>query len=404
MLRPWASRFETLRLGVLILVSMLIGPITSSVGHAQGADQSALSAFSEERTAVDTKKPRDFKFGYLIRSGYDSFANEREQSQFVALAIGGAADYNALPRLRLYTRAVARVVSQYAQSRFGDNVSSNGVLMEEAYGELHVVDMKSFDLDVKGGALDMGYLRARMLVNDRPFPGMRQTAKYKSDLVDVEVMAQQTIPTSTTLSAKTVDSEVTPSFLTETFEATIKPHPSFRVQGFVTHYQFNNLPSAVALDSVVYGNTIEETGPNTARFKYRFNGFMAGGRTYVGFNQRTGWGVEGYVLQNNEAPEGYRNGQFLETQFNIGLPGRVDLSPVAGIFFVEDDVVPGYYNSSRLGHNNRQGQTYALEAAFRQERFKLRAEYIDSDIISDNYNQSRQQFFMLRFETLYEYL
>jgi hypothetical protein len=44
----------------------------------------------------------------------------------------------------------------------------------------------------------------------------------------------------------------------------------------------------------------------------------------------------------------------------------------------------------------------AVETLFKEERFKLRGEYVDADLINPSRDQSRQQFFMIRFETLYD--
>jgi hypothetical protein len=115
-----------------------------------------------------------------------------------------------------------------------------------------------------------------------------------------------------------------------------------------------------------------------------------------------GWQLGGYVLQNSQAPEGYRNAQFIRTNVTIGLADDIDLIPSAAVFFSEDDVAPGFYNDAYLGHNNRQGYLGAMEVFFQKQRFKLRAEFTDSDVINFNVNQSRQQTLSIGFETFYE--
>lgn len=404
MLRPFVVR----RTGV-VLGGQVLGLCLSMSALAQGVEDSPLSRFTEESSSVSTtvEMPpprRNLKLGYKIRSGFESFANEREQVQYFALSAGLGMHYQLAQQVDFFALPAARVVSQYAQSRFGEQVKSNGLSLEEAWLRWRVLNSSAVRAEIRAGAIDQGELKTKLLVDKMAFPGVFEAISFGRGLFEFELSAQQAIPTSSTLSTKAVDAEVMPSFLTETAKLKIRPLESFKAEAFVTHYAFNDLPSAVALESVLYGNSTTETGPNTARFKYRFEGIVAGGRTKLDISKRFGWGLEGYVVQNTAAPEGYNNGQYIETQFNIGLPGRIDVVPTAAMFFAEDDVAPGFYNSTRLGHNNRQGYLVALETIFREPRFKLRGEYVDADVINRSSNQSRQQFFLIRFETLYDFL
>jgi hypothetical protein len=176
------------------------------------------------------------------------------------------------------------------------------------------------------------------------------------------------------------------------------------VRAAVTHFTYNNLPSAIAQESIIYGNTVDEQGPNTSRFKYRFDGLFVHGGLDVDITPRFGWWVAGSAIQNAAAPEGYRNAQHIKSGFKIGLPGEVDVIPSFGTYFIEDDAVPGFYNSSGIGHTNRQGYAGAIETFFQRQKFKIRAEYNDADVINFNLNQSRQQSLMIGFETFYEML
>ncbi|MDX9732002.1 MAG: hypothetical protein RBT63_09545, partial [Bdellovibrionales bacterium] len=99
-----------------------------------------------------------------------------------------------------------------------------------------------------------------------------------------------------------------------------------------------------------------------------------------------------------------RNAQFIQTGARIGLPNEVDVEARVASFFIEDDVSPGFYNSSHLGHGNRQGIAGGLEAFFNKQRFKVYANFVDADVINRKLNQSRQQTFTIGFETFYEML
>lgn len=367
------------------------------VGEARGELSTTQNSQSSWRRSVDTKS------AYKLSSGFDSFANDREQSQFFGMT--AAADFKAqlLSGLSFRTKAGATLSSGYAQSRFGDNVGRSAIWFEEATLNQRVLDSNMARAYFNAGALNQGDLGMRFLVDRQPFPGVRQAVVFGSkDRAQLKIWAQQTIPTSRTLSTKAIDAEVTPVFTTETVELKLKPSEGIQLSGFLTHFSYHNLPSAVALESQGYGNTVEETGPNTARFKFRFDGVGAGGSAYFQLSRNLGWQFGGYVLQNSQAPEGFRNAQVVRTNLTIGLADDIDLIPSAAVFFSEDDVAPAFYNDAYLGHNNRQGYLGAMEVFFQKQRFKLRAEFTDSDVINFNINQSRQQTLSIGFETFYE--
>lgn len=369
----------------------------AAVGEARGELSTTQGTSGSWRKSVETKS------AYKLSSGFDSFANEREQSQFFGMTV--ATDFKAqlLSSLSFRTKAGATLSSGYAQSRFGDNVGRSSIWFEEATLNLRAINTDPARAYLSAGALNQGELGMGLLVDRQPFPGVRETVVLGSgNRLKVKLMAQQTIPTSKTLSTKTVDAEVTPLFTTETLEISMKPNDVLTLKGFVTHFAFHNLPSAVALESVIYGNSVDETGPNTARFKYGFEGIGAGGGAAIQMTRNLEWRLGGYILQNAQAPEGYRNAQFLRTDLKIGLADDIDLIPGVATFFAEDDVTPGFYNTSYSGHNNRQGFSGMLEVFFQKQRFKLKSEFTDADVINFNINQSRQQTFSIGFETFYE--
>ena len=369
------------------------------VGYSNGEMKSTMGNESSWRRSKETK------FAYKIGSGFDSFANEREQAQFFGLTLRGDFKAQLMESLNARIKGGVDLTTGYAQSRFGDNVGSSGVYLQEAILNWRMVNSSLLRAYVDGGAVDQGVFRAPLFISEQAFPGVRETLVFGSSKeFKLRVWAQQTIPTSRTLSTRTVDAEVTPTFLSETVDLTIEPNDSLKMQAAVTHFAFNSLPSAVALESVIYGNSTDEIGPNTSRFRYRFDGVMARGDIDVSLGSSIKWTLEGYVIQNTAAPEGFRNAQHILTGFDVRVPGEINLRPTVSTFFIEDDAVPGFYNSSIAGHNNRSGFSAGLEAFFQKQRFKLKADYIDADVINFNINQSRQQTLKIGFETFYEIL
>ncbi len=371
----------------------------SKIGYSRGESKASIGDKNSWRLAKETK------FAYKFGSGFESFANEREQSQYFGFRIGADSSVRLLEALKFRARGSADVTTGYAQSRFGDNVGRSGIYLQDAVLTLRALDTEPVRLYLAGGALDQGAFDAPLFIARQPFPGAKETLFFgNSKAFQLKVWAQQTIPTSKTLSTKTVDAEVTPSLFTETVEMNLHPFEALRTTAAITHFTFNNLPSAIAQESIIYGNTVEEVGPNTSRFKYRFEGLIARGEFHVQFTPGFALNCEGYVIQNAAAPEGFRNAQFLRGGFEIGLPNDVILHTNLMSFFVEDDAVPGFYNSSFMGHNNRKGMGASARAMFQKQRFQIKAEYADAETINYNINQSRQQTLTIGFETFYEML
>lgn len=394
--------FALLSSFAVMATSLSHGQTSTQSGNADepevGGAQAALSTTNES-----WRRSPKTKLAYKVGSSFDSFANQVEQSQFFGMSLFSDFRAQLLSNLTFRTKAGVSLSSGYAQSRFGDNVGASSVWLEEAHLNWRMIDSRLARFYVTAGAVDQGDLNMKMLVNGQPFPGIRQALVFgDGGASKLKIWAQQAIPTSRTLSTKTVDAELMPSFLSETIELSLRPTRSLSLSGQVTHYAFNSLPSAVALQSQVYGNTTAETGPNTARFKYGFEGFGAGGSIRYDFMPSFGIQLGGYMLQNTQAPEGYRNGQHLNGSLIVGLENDVELNAGGAMFFIEDDVTPGFYNDSSIGHNNRQGYSAQLDVDFRRQRFKLRAAFTDADVINFNINQTRQQAFSIGFETFYE--
>jgi hypothetical protein len=244
-------------------------------------------------------------------------------------------------------------------------------------------------------------LNSPLLFSEQAFPGALERVLLGTKEFNVELKAQQAVPTSTTLSTKSVDAEQTPTFMTEGVTARAKLMERVGFSVFGLHYAFHNLPSSVAQESELYGNTVTEITAKQNKFTYEFDGFSYGAGTKVLLTREIAWTLDGQILTNSKAPDSFNQGQLASSGFEIGLPGDIDLKPKGEVFFAESDVTPGFYNGSDLGHNNRSGWAADLSATFKKAGFLIGGRFVQSDLINQSLVQSRQSFIMLRFETLY---
>jgi hypothetical protein len=244
-------------------------------------------------------------------------------------------------------------------------------------------------------------LNMPLLLSAQSFPGVLERVLLGTKEFNVELKAQQAVPTSTTLSTKAVEAEQTPTFMTEAITVRAKLLDRVSVSAFGLHYAFHSLPSTVATDSELYGNTVTALTAKRDQFAYEFDGFGYGGGTKVLLTRQIAWTLDAQILTNSKAPESFNQGQLASSGFEIGLPGDIDLKPKGEVFFAESDVAPGYYNGSDRGHNNRTGWAADLSLAFKKAGFAIGGRFVQADLINSSLVQTRQSFVMLRFETLY---
>jgi hypothetical protein len=382
------------------LVSLNAQALTTPPQSPQALQSLQGNAPQETEPLHQQKIQLQYKFGLSS----SSFANEKDQSQAAGFNISLLGNAKILPSVEATMKASANLMSSYSQSQFGENTGKTGLSFSEGTVNWHAINDKLIQLDLRGGAIDQSYLNSPLLVSPQPFPGVNESFAFGTDELRFTLSSEQTIPTSSTLTTKSVDSEPTPSFLATTAGLQIKPIESVTGKIYATHFAYNKLPSQIALDSQVFGNTVEELGPNTSQFKYGFNGLLGGGEIQVEVAPRLSWMLSGQVLKNFSAPETDRNAQLVRTGLSIGLPHQIDFKPSAEVFFAESDSSPAYYNSSEFGHNNRQGWATDVELYFNKEKFKVLGRYVDADLINTNLLQSRQKYILIKFETTYELL
>lgn len=359
--------------------------------------QTALKANLATTIQNQIQNQKRIEAGWNLSLSGQSFSNEKEQAQTAGLELAGKLRYRLLPQLEMKADAGVSLQSGYAQSRFGDNTPKSGLALREA-----VLQFKPLNrVTLQAGAIDQGHLNAPLLVSAQAFPGVLERILLGTKEFNAELKAQQAVPTSTTLSTKAVEAEETPTFLTESLTVRAKLFDRMSVNVFGLHYAFRNLPSTVATDSELYGNTVTALTAKRDRFTYDFDGFGYGGGTKILLARHVAWTLDGQILQNAKAPESYNQGQLASSGFEIGLPGDVDVKPKGEIFFAESDVAPGYYNGSDRGHNNRAGWAADLSVAFKKAGFALGGRFVQADLINSSLVQTRQSFVLLHFETLH---
>lgn len=383
--------------GFFLLIGLMgLGPVWAQEELGQMAGELTSTQELKTKTAQGQRYWGSWSLGLNARAMSDLTDSETYASARLNL-LGGA---KLLPSLELLGDVSVAGASGFSQSRFGNDSLGSGININEALVSVNREGVLSLD----AGIVNQRFLGSGLLVSDLPFPGLRQSLKGDWEIVDTKVelglKAQQAIPTSRTLdNQKRSEKEGTPTFMTQTAYADVEFTKNTSVKASFSRYQFKELPSSVAFESRLLGNTVPFSQASQSRFLFDYQGslYTLNARQKLISGLTLYGGAE--LLENDEAPSAYNRG-FLT---KIGavwsfLDHELDVS-VAN-YFNESDSSPAFYNSSRLGHNNMKGQAYAAAFTY-EELFRVRLQYSDADVISPNLVNTRRQNLSVALETLY---
>jgi hypothetical protein len=386
----------------IALLGALAGIIAIPIARALAAEAVVVpSPRLKTKIPLVSSNPEDqpnFIKWRTILSATD-WKNQDEHAQTSGVMLDGVVQRSFGDSLKFKSEFFAKASSGYSMTRYGEVKPSKGIGIVDGYVQFSPIQQLKF----QAGILDQGNVNAPMLLDSDPFPAVSEAIKIGKEY-SVEISAEQAIATTSSLDTKATGNEPTPGFFVEKLKLAIEPKNAV-VSGnvFGGLWSFQNLPSNMAGDSDILGNTIVKIN-GKPQYKYQFEGWLAGAEGKIVFSRYVSLDLMGEMTQNTQAPETYKNSQYAGTALTIKLPRDINLSPGGGIFYAESDSGPGYFDTTELGHNNRTGYTGSLGLTFKRQGFKIAANYMDADVINATALQSHQQLLLLSFETLYAFL
>ena len=365
--------------------------IAQAQGPAAAAPKSATIATQIKVPAPQAPKKTVAKW----KINTSAAAHEGENARGQVAGLGLTLDLQHSINSNFLVKAVGGYTARsgYAQTRFGEIQPKGGIGLGE--GSLQA---KASALSIRAGIVNQAFWGASQIVDANGWLGSIQALKI-GDEYTAELQAGQSVPTSNQLEAKTTGTEPTPGFTVEMLKLGANPKNAWLgASVYGGHWQYHNLPSAVAKESDVGGNSLIEVNGKT-QYKYQFEGWLAGGSAQINFTEESN--LEGHlqVMQNTRAPEAFNAAQTAGATATIGLPGQVSLATTLDFFFNESDVAPASFNGG--AHNNRDGMGVTLESDFKKLGFKLIAEFADISVINPHPLMERFQTYFLKFETHY---
>lgn len=321
-----------------------------------------------------------------------SFSEGKNEENLFRFDINGQTEYHLTNWAYVYASPSLVVTNGRIQQRYDADASQSAhVNLRDTFFSLHTTnDTWLENIEFRAGSHWQGYLGSSMLVSRRrSFIGSQEHIVFRlSPELRFKIIAQQTVPNSSSDNGFREDREKTPYFMTETIALEWK-NKDVHVEPFITHYNYQNLPAVVAANSATIGNTVDgEVGPDS-RFRYKFNGVMAGGKICLCTFDLIKPELLVYGIQNTAAPKGARRAQWMTLKTPVHVSEGIEVTPQYSKYFIETDVVPAAYNSGGLGHNNRDGQRIGLDIGFKKLGFKIEADYIEAKTIKEVPEQNK---------------
>ncbi len=314
--------------------------------------------------------------------------------------------YKVMDNLSFKAKASLNLESGRSQDLFGDLEPGSGIYPREIKLQWKPLgESMTFGF----GQIHQAWFKERLFLGNLGFPGLSEKWNYQYKRLSIGLVGQQLIPTSSTLSTRVAQRESIPYLFTESLQAHFKISHSNFIKGRLTHYNYTRLPAIVAFESFIYGNTVEAPDRNNSRFVYGFEGLM----TQLSFEQKFKYDlsaqIQWNIIKNMKAPDTHGEAQSLRFWVGKDFGSWLVIGSYKN-YFIEPDAVPAFYNSFRLGHNNRIGHSYQMSFESKDWGVNFRLHYTDANLLNfttqriDGLQQDNQQTFYFSMETLYDFI
>jgi hypothetical protein len=307
-----------------------------------------------------------------------------EQAQTVGLGVSIGIEHKLADSLTARIAVGLNLDTGSSQTTFTDEYKPiQGVLLLDAYLDWKPID----DGHLRGGAINQSWLESPLLMGNLAFPAVMGDWKQSFDQVYVRLLAEQAIPTSDTTHSIPQGNEPLPSANFERVVVGATPG-LWQFQAHAGHYAFSNLPSGVANESRIRGNSVTGVGDQGSQFIYDFDGFESGARIENKISDDLKVQIDGTYLTNLRVPLQQSRGMMLVLEVTYKIQDNLFLTPKAEWFRSESDSAPAYYNTSNLAHNNREGVGAGASLSFPKDRLDVEGEFVHANVIQVNPFQS----------------
>lgn len=321
----------------------------------------------------------------------------QSSSKYVGFGMEAKSKYHLHPDLYFSLDPLIRFENGSYQSLDGERKNESGLYLKEAAAHWTVWQGSA----IAAGALNQSTNHSELLIGNQAFPAVRADVQlFKLGDLQTVISAEQAIPTSSSLSTNTNSVESMPRFMSASLAINYETALYFwktRIGSFA----FDNLPSAVASESGLRGNTVLSLTESESLFIYGYQGIEA--MTSFRLPVMRGWDFisEASYLQNNKAKTDLSRAYAASVGSEFFFVGRKSLDIKLTSFRIEPDAAVAYFNSNKYYNTNRVGYSFESFLNFKKYKFNIGARYTEAEVIFLNPTQSREKSLMLILETAY---
>ena len=359
-------------------------------------------SFAEEATtpapivnqlkSEESIKAKKTKTSLNIRSGIINWKEGADNGLVTAIRATGAIEHQLLNSVQ----ANASVSAVTASGRVQE-INGNGEGADFNIKEASLMWLPLDSVSLKVGAINQSVLNAPLLVNNRAFIGTSQGFETNPLGVNVKLLAQQLVPTSETLNSDRNVEEPLPYFFTQ---SVLLETPSDKVvhAGIgLSLFNYSDLPSVVAADSSLLGNTVIGGSGPSSKFAEEFSGYHLSVNGELKLITQASLKLWSTWLENTASESQSRQGQLVGGSLNLNFPS-FRIEPKMEVFFKEADAVPASYSSELYAFNNRRGYRAGVVFELPETGFLASVFYVNADTIFTSAAQDRYENYEIRIE------
>ena len=360
----------------LILFSLILLPV---LGLSQTTNplRQELKMEVEETTKSDRVYTADLSYTLMGRRFDDPFVNARWGRSIIEANMG--VNYEEWLKARLAVVQIFSSGSVNNQLGVSEAGASNGLYLNEA--SLAIAPTKWIEGAV--GVLDVRYNPIMSFFSGAAQAGGMVTFTHKNDNgLKASFDVSQSIPTSAAKGNLITDEGTNPLLTLATAYVDFKNKPTgSRARVSATHFEYTDLSTATAADSLRTGSTV--LGTKDFQFAYEFRGKELA----MGLEQEIGVSYEvklkGSVITNERAPKGTRSGEHAKLEFERKF-NKWNLIPSVTRFRIEGDALPSAYTIGTYGYTNRDGYSASLKVEIPKHNFNFYGGYTNAKAINKN--------------------
>ncbi|MCB0406926.1 MAG: hypothetical protein KDD34_01915 [Bdellovibrionales bacterium] len=279
-------------------------------------------------------------------------------------------------------------------SRSFHSRKTSGIFIDDARWSWTPASLRNGEF--RSGFLSQEQYLSPLIIKDRAFPALRQSFSFSPSPSYFSTLSfQQAIPTNYVFSTEQEKKEALPTYLSSSLLLGYQFPFGTQIRGIASIYQWNQLPTKVAQESALSGNTLAST--TTPTFAYDFLGADFYGD--IIFFLPHDWKIQlttGFI-ENFKAPSDKSSGSHHQLLFQKNLKSTYSLGWGFEYFYKKSDVTPAYF-SPFFYENNRRGMGTHLEFGFLKTQNFLQFHWNQSQQLSQNSSKNAEDIFMFSFE------